>query len=164
MASNSDKPTIMDRMSKATLRMGVQMILEVIPIRTLMARAFDQIGEMMHAMAESLHSHPLAEDESHSVYVLEFVKMPDGTFKTLSHRAAVLKSETESGQLLVRMNEMTSIDRKIKEAMALNIPEKDMINSLVDTFSGTTKLLPTPEPLQIVHTTDALGENSSQND
>jgi len=52
--------------------------------------------------------------------------------------------------------------------MALDVNEEEMVASMVDTISGTKKLLPpapnAPAPLKLIHATDALGEIQPNND
>lgn len=166
MDSEKNKESVGEWMKRKTLRTGIKMILEIIPVRDLLQRGFDQIGDVLMAMGRSLQSHELEPDELKTMALVEFTPMPDGTMKVMMHRVTQLQGDENdtAGEIKVRFKEATSVNRKISEAMALNIPEEEMVASLVDTISGQRKALPSfdapaTEPLRIAHTTtDALGE------
>lgn len=143
MASEPSR-SLGDRIKEKTLRTGIRMILDVMPVRTMMANTLGRISGMMADMAHRLHSHPLEADELESMYLVEFRQMPDGHISTRSHRVAVLDRENTPGELTVRKKAVTSLDRYARDLMALDVPESEMVDSLVDTFTSGGKLPTAP--------------------
>ncbi len=127
MAGNN----IMDRLQRSALKTALRTVLDILPLKDIIARGKAQFQAILGQLAADLDHRELADDETRHVYIMDVRTMPDGRVKVWRHVAAQTGPPDETGCIAYRMKEAVALDMYIDQFTGADLPEDEMVEHIV---------------------------------